>query len=211
MSKPANDNGKPPRPPLPKLDESPEIDDSYLEGLRNQQEPDPKIQQQVRDLCGRLFRFLHTYVDKAIRPVLLEQLSSGSYRQEPFPPHDLLMLMSIVIEASEDEQRKKQETVFSETQQVLEYHIYNETVFLMAAWLCEIFGENGVIELSELDDAMLPPDEDRLFEECYTDKNVPNLSMAREILRQVRRDLPAGKILPDELAEFLSLMGTTII
>ncbi|OGH70455.1 MAG: hypothetical protein A2754_03660 [Candidatus Magasanikbacteria bacterium RIFCSPHIGHO2_01_FULL_47_8] len=160
------------------------------------------------NLAGRILKLLYPYMDKAIRPVLQDQFSSGAYQEEPFASHNLLLWVILFNTAGDTENPLVQEGN-------IDWHIGSEVVFLAASWLAALFtatlGDDGVhtIGTSGLDDAMLPPNDRGMwaFDKSYSDKKVPDLAMAREILRQVRQALPAGKLLPDEMVEFLGLMS----
>lgn len=89
---------------------------------------------------------------------------------------------------------------------------------LISGWMQELVLaqlEAGTTEISaaSLDDAMLPPMSAELTEAFDMDFNgvLLDAAQAREVLRAIRRSLPAGQVLPEAMVEYLSCQGIKIV
>ncbi len=186
-----------------------------------------------KKLIENLIELFKPFVDKAIRPQMIEELKDFSLLNESRKValeylekntreiHELANQKKEIEDAFNAlvETFKNPQPFLSEiVENDLCVTIVEETKQLITAWL-EVLNLNTrymmycTLKSNSLDEAMLPPMKEeitRAFEECFTNTRL-DPQTAREILRQVRASLPQGQRLPDAARELLLLNGITVI
>jgi len=183
--------------------------------------------QQLDDLIA-LFQPL---VDAAVRPLVLRQAAAT----QPATDEEIKQVLELfeqmglaqgadpaelkkALADAERELRHPTPLTPEETEDLVEEMVLNTALTLVSNWLNAFFaaadaGGQGTVEAKTLDDAMLPPldqlwmdDFDSAFDGCLI-----GAAQAKDVLRQVKRALPAGQMLPDDAVTLLSLNGVFVI
>lgn len=174
-------------------------------------------------LVKRLEKFFRPFVEKQLRSLIENEMRQPLSDEEAgmvkeilkrFPPKDL----------SNDVQPRS-EAVFpaftpEEIEKEVKAVVAEETKAFVLAWFqtfwlsCKLpYGGTRAIDARTIDDSMLLPLSEgiaRVFEQSLA-AGFLNTAQAREVLRQTRASLPAGKILPDEIVELLELNGFKVV
>lgn len=176
-------------------------------------------QEKMGSLFRSLFVLFYPYVEVAVRPIVAEELSSQPPPTEEFVQGVKNLVSHIATE--EGVPADKQQEILSKLDEVaktppssddieaeVKEVVKRTTRILVSAWLemLHFSCSNGKppLEPATLDDAMLPPGVEFWVNLAWPDKM--DTEFAKAILRQVRRDLPEGKCLPDEALELLQLL-----
>ncbi len=195
--------------------------------------------QEERDKMGKLFdnlcAALYPYMEKAVPPIVLAELSLPPSEEDlkreknllealnNLPPEALQKLEEAgrsMMEAAEKGQltddpeiekaikQARSPTAEEEVREVVQ----ESNAILASAWIQTLLFScshgNPPLDLKTLDDAMLPPGAKFRINLPWPDKM--DDQFAREILRQVRRDLPEGKYLPEGMKELIEFNGGKI-
>lgn len=181
----------------------------------------------ARKLLSRVYAMLKPLVENLVRPLVLQELVNPSQEltDEQKQAVEALSEAGLSYWGKKFLRELKQAVVNPQplTNEQMEEEadgaVATELEMLVNGWIETFLGGkpscdgSHYVQANMIDDAMLPPlnkDGQEGFQEQFMN-TILDESQARIILRQARASLPAGKVLPDEMTELLTLWRVKIV
>ncbi|MEY4744776.1 MAG: hypothetical protein RL272_721 [Candidatus Parcubacteria bacterium] len=189
-------------------------------------------QKKGRELFEKLCAIFRPFVEPAVRKQCLAEIAGAHMTEEQIQAmlgmlrehlteHEGLSPKDVedAIKEAEPRLRDPKTITPEEIDQAVDEAAAEETGMLVAHWLGLLMlssytvARMHVLELQPLDDAMMPPLDERL-QEFFAEscgRRLLGEEETKDVLRQVRASLPAGQAIPDTAVEILEHEGLAVI
>lgn len=207
------------------------VPESLFEEVMNDNFPGPKVvgrtnaeRKKAEDLFRSLSALFYSYVEAAVRPIVAEEMSS-----QPPPSEEFVQGVKDMVSyfaAHEGVPVDKQREIMDKLDEVAKTPPSSDDIdaevsevaresnsLIVSTWLRMLIVScsrgKSPLDPKTLDDAMLPSGVQFWVSLPWPDKM--DGEFVKAILRQVRRDLPEGKYLPDEALELLQMNDGQVV